>query len=185
MTCAIHEHGYWVGSEGLPHVHDADLASGMAEFLDGMSVVDLGCGDGFYVGKIPATEIAGFDGNPDTPTVTGGQCGVADLTDPAMDVGQWDAVLFLEVGEHIPPEHEATVIANVAKTSRRLIVVSWAQPGQGGHGHVNCLFTDDVRERFKAYGFVCDEVTTLRLRHRATVSWFQTNLLVLTKETTQ
>ena len=43
-----------------------------------------------------------------------------------------DWVLCLEVAEHIPLEHEDTLINNLHQHNRIGIVVSWAQKGQGG-----------------------------------------------------
>jgi hypothetical protein len=41
------------------------------------------------------------------------------------------------VAEHIPPEYESIFIENLISCNRKGIILSWAIPGQGGHGHFN------------------------------------------------
>ena len=183
MHCTIHTRGYWLGSEDLPHKRDEAVVDTLADILAGKTVVDLGCGDGFYVRALgDRLNIHGFDGNPNTQEVAGDLCGVADLTEESFDVGQYDAVLCVEVGEHIPDEYEATVIRNIVKTARDMIVITWAQPGMSGHGHVNCQYTDTIRRKFQEYGFACDDAATALLRFSGQTPWFKLNSLVLRKE---
>lgn len=183
--CEISKTGAWLGTEliKLPHIHDSALAAALADMLDGLTVVDLGCGLGDYVKAMESrVKIDGFDGNPNTPELTGGRCGTLDLSEPWNLEEPYDAAMLLEVGEHVPPEHETAVIDNAVKAARKLLVVSWATPGQSGHGHFNCRPIEYVTERFQERGWTLDVERTEVLRNAASVSWFKTNLLVFHKE---
>jgi hypothetical protein len=45
--------------------------------------------------------------------------------------------LNLQVLEHIPSQHEAVALSNLARAANEGMVLSWAVPGQAGHYHVN------------------------------------------------
>ena len=51
--------------------------------------------------------------------------------------GLHDAVLSLEVGEHIPEDYEDIYLENLDRHADKIIILSWAVPEQGGFGHVN------------------------------------------------
>src|SRR5512139_1420918 len=131
--------GSWLREGG--HQYDPILSGGIATVLSGkgvQTVIDIGCGDGSYIRHLKAFgfDCAGYDGNPLTEQITGGLCHVADFSEP-QQLGLYDAVLSLEVGEHIPAEFENVYLANVAAHAEKIIIMSWAVPGQGGYGHVN------------------------------------------------
>ena len=104
------------------HIVDTSFGSALARMLKQnniTSVTDLGCGTGSYVEMISELGIKaqGFDGNPDTKTLdsSGGLCvGPVDLTKERF----WnttDAVISIEVGEHIPAELEAAFLVVLQK----------------------------------------------------------------------
>merc|ERR1712032_1563213 len=106
---------------------------------------------------------------------------VADLTSPLRLGFQYDAVLSLEVAEHIPAgAPEAAFVANLDRHCRRLLVVSWGN--QGGHGHVNNRESEYVVQRFEniagAGRYMIDWVATWRLRDAASFAWFKETLHV-------
>lgn len=179
-SVAVDASGVWTGTADLPHVHDDALAAALAEMLAGRSVVDFGCGDGSYVRTLRAhgVEVEGYDGNPDTVALTDGLCRVADLRYPCR-FGQWDAVLCLEVGEHIPARHEEMVFDNVTRHARDTIVLSWAPPGQEGCGHVNCRPPNYILEKLATRGFGLDAKATMALREAAGLAWLRANILVV------
>ncbi len=59
-----------------------------------------------------------------------------DLTVLRTDWPSYGVAVCLEVGEHLPLEHSATLVGNLAQMADS-IVFSAAQPGQEGPGHVN------------------------------------------------
>lgn len=82
----INTNGYWENEhvEG-GHYDDYKLIPHLIEFLKNEkaeSIVDLGCGNGYYVKEMRKAGLNadGFDGKPNTPTITGNICGVFDLS---------------------------------------------------------------------------------------------------------
>ena len=97
---------------------------------------------GHYVQDMRKSELncIGFDGNPNTPILSNNTCLVADLTTKNLKLNngkKYDWVLSLEVGEHLPKEHEKTFLDNITNHAKKGIVLSWAKKNQGGLGHIN------------------------------------------------
>jgi hypothetical protein len=89
-------------------------------------------------------------------------------------------VLCLEVAEHIHRRFEATLLDNVDRYCSRMVVISWAIPGQRGRGHVNCRPNSYVFEQFRGRGFELLPEMTFALREAAEddVRYFRNTLLV-------
>jgi SAM-dependent methyltransferase len=161
------------------HYFDARLAEALAEFFAGGSVADLGCGEGRYVRHFRQRGLTcdGFDGNPDTPRFEP-SCQVLDLSRPVQLGRLYDWVLSLEVGEHLPAVYEEVFLDTLHRHNRLGIVLSWAVPGQGGHGHVNERPNWYLRARLSARGYAHDPTAEQRLRAAATYPWFPNTLMV-------
>ncbi len=188
-SLSIHEHGYWVGTGAdAEHQFDPALAKSIALFFQNeqaRSVVDLGCGMGLYgiVVMNFGIDCEGYDGNPDTPALTGGYGQVADLSQ-VIDLGKtYDWVLSLEVGEHLPKEFEENFIKNLHQHNTKGIVLSWAVKGQGGYGHFNCQNNDYIKEIMADYGYENDLVAETMLRTEAMLSWFKNTIMVFRRGT--
>jgi 2-polyprenyl-3-methyl-5-hydroxy-6-metoxy-1,4-benzoquinol methylase len=176
--------GYWQGY--CPHAYDAPLAKALAAFFrerKAKTIVDLGCGEGKYVSLLRKEGFAcdGFDGNPDTPTLTDGGCEVLDLAMPFVFANSYEWILTLEVGEHIPAEYEANFLGNLEKSCTKGIVLSWAIKGQGGHGHFNEQDNDYVKAQFFERGFTNDEGAENFLRKKSSLRWFANTIMVFLK----
>ena len=180
-----HKTGVWIGEDAQKwHVFDDKLADAIAKFFVGEkadSVIDFGCGMGGYMKVIHDMGILcdGVDGNPATPELTGGLGKVLDFSVP-VDLGRtYDWVLSLEVGEHLPPQHETTFIENLVKHAREGILLSWAC--QNGPGHFNMRENDYVKGRMKEYGYISDPIAEKFLRKRCNVHWFRNTVMVFRK----
>ena len=181
----ISDKGYWIGSEAKSqHCHDSRLANALTTFFqrectDG-NIVDLGCGMGNYVKHFRSKGLVadGFDGNPNTPTLTDGVCGIRDLSEPFRFSEPYNWVMSLEVGEHLPKQFETTFIENLHNNNKRGILLSWAVVGQGGHGHVNERNNDYIRERIETLGYCSDMAAESELRAAASLSWFKNTIMV-------
>lgn len=179
----IGETGVWIRAQSRHHRLDTGLAAALVEYYQtrGGNLLDIGCGDGAYVRHLRAAgiECDGYDGNPDTPVLTGGMCGVADFSQP-VSLGLYDWVLSLEVAEHIPPEYESEFIDNLHRHNRRGIVLSWAIPGQGGAGHVNERFNSYVWALLTGLGYQSKSAAERVLRAAITdyCFWFRQSLMV-------
>ncbi|CAE8644843.1 unnamed protein product, partial [Polarella glacialis] len=103
----------------LNHVVADDLfASVLAEkvLTSASSLTDLGAGVGQFghslKARLPNLAYYGYDGGGNVEEFTSGYVSFADLTVP-LSLKQTDWVFSSEVGEHIPNQHEAQVIANI------------------------------------------------------------------------
>ena len=79
----IRNNGIWEGVN-VNHHNDSHLSAYLVTFLkleNVKSVVDFGCGNGYYVKVLSENNIniIGFDGNPNTPELTNNTCKVLDL----------------------------------------------------------------------------------------------------------
>jgi hypothetical protein len=90
-----------------------------------------------------------------------------------------DVVLCLEVGEHVPKESEALLLDKICQHAKEKIILSWAIPGQGGFGHVNCQSNEYIVAQMKARGWHIDWDESNYLRERCSgCSWFENTLMV-------
>jgi len=123
------------------YVRSAELITNVLhERLGPKRVVDLGSGCGVY-GHFLArkgVDVTSIDGVlPPLEHSFGVRTHVRDLTVPFDNVwGDFDFALCLEVAEHIPEPLSGAFLDNILRFSPRL-VLSAAQPNQGGHHHVN------------------------------------------------
>ena len=146
-------------------------------------IYDIGAGAGFYTAFMNRfiNHVYGFDAKVHTEISLARiyKMDVSEMHD--WDI-QSDATLCLEVGEHIEPKHEATVLDNIANSATKKIIMSWAIPGQGGFGHVNCRENDYIIAQMEARGWKHnpDESDFLRARCSG-CSWFENTLMVFDK----
>lgn len=184
---SISANGFWVGLEaGSQHFHDSSLAKSLVEFFKGEKpdhVVDFGCGMGDYVKTLRSNGIqtSGFDGNPNTPELTKNVCGVLDLSVPKQFDKQFDWVMSLEVGEHLPSQFEDIFIMNLHNNNKCGIVLSWAVKGQGGHGHFNEQSNDYIKTKICKLGYINDIESENKLRKDSSFSWFKNTIMVFRK----
>ena len=178
--------GAWTDPDERHHKFDAGLAGSLAEFFSRygfyhplVDIIDLGCGPGRYVKSLNDCSkfvlAVGYDGNPNLRFIDGSACMVCDLTKEPYLCEAKDWILCLELGEHVPVEYEEAVWGHLgqAKTG---VIISWAPPGQGGHGHFNCREPAYIGEKMAELGFV--EGKPDFFRNRSTLPWFKTNLRV-------
>ena len=181
----IHERGYWTDRhETDTHVCDEPLCTAIIEmYKDVKTAVDIGCGNGQYTRNMidAGIDCKGFDGSPLTPEITEGLCKEMDFSIPT-DVGQFELVLCLEVGEHIPAKYEEVFIDNICRASMKHICLSWALEGQAGWGHVNCRNNDYVINELDKRGFKYKPEETLSLRKSTGANpylwWFKDTVMV-------
>ncbi len=157
----------------------------LAEYFQPKTVLDIGCGKGIYLRlfeSLGADEIIGTDGvDPATTVLRDDQYIRHDLHEP-LDLGKtFDLVMCLEVLEHLDPAVTSLAFDSIARHADNRIIFSVAEPGQNGHGHINCIPMDRVLDLWAERGWVPDLIETLGLRAISTMSWFRRNLLVLRK----
>ena len=168
-------------SIGGNDVLDESLVQQLRELYKGGNVLDLGCGLGQYGEALQNLGIdwTGYDGAENVEEVTSGLVHYMDLSKAHWLGKQYDWVMSLEVGEHLPKSMTSTFVENVKRHAKCGLVLSWAIPGQGGHHHVNELSNADVIsiiENDSELRF--DKVATALLRKHASVDWLQQTLMV-------
>jgi len=162
------------------HSFDEPLADALSVFLlseNAKSVIDIGCGSGDYVRHLRKAGFAvwGVDGNPKTPEFCEG-CDASDILGDKRWISDW--VLCLEVGEHIPPNHEAKFLQVITEGANHGIVLSWFPTEGHGIGHVNPRDNLYVQNKMSERGFAFLPEPTERFRKAATLWWFQSSLQV-------
>ena len=182
-----HPNGYWMG-EGVQEFHyfDRSLADELVFFFEREKVkivADFGCGMGDYVKFLNEHRITceGFDGHPDTEKITGGFASVIDLSETFNLGRKFDWVLSLEVGEHIPKSSENAFIENIVRHAKNGIILSWAIPGQGGHGHLNEQTNESIKMTMSRYGYSNDLQSERLFRLVSHLPWLQNTLMVFRK----
>jgi len=86
--------------------------------------------------------------------------------------------MSLEVGEHIPSEFEQTFLDNLVVNKPKMIIVSWAIPGQVGDGHVNCQPNSYIEAQMKLRGYAINNAISMQLRSRSSLWWFKNTIMV-------
>lgn len=184
---SINEKGYWETDNAIGHITDMGLLIGIYSMFINKninSVVDFGCGMGEYAKffKDKGKYVAAYDGNPNTYELTNGIGKVLDLANPFNLDEQYDCVLSLEVGEHIPKEYEQVYIDNLCNHSKKYVLVSWAVVGQDGDGHVNCQNNDYVINEFNKRGYSYNHIISNELRTTVTkATWFRNTIMFFEK----
>jgi predicted O-methyltransferase YrrM len=187
----INDRGFWDCNSADYHVFDKSVCEGIIQFCKKNKIntlVDFGCGTGDYVQNLIENNIQceAYDGNPNTELLTNGLGKTLDLSYKINLNKQFDCVLSLETGEHIPKEFEQIFIDNICKHTGKHVILSWAVEGQPGTGHFNCKNNDYIIEQFLKRGFIFQKETSLKLRNFATVAtWFKNTILVFQKTNKQ
>lgn len=119
-----------------------------------MKIIDVGCGPGIYVKALRdlGFEVDGIDPDPRCPER---QVSMFDVE------GKYDLAICLEVAEHIDPNEADNIVKKLTELAPT-IIFSAAQPGQGGHGHINCQPKEYWEHKFGKLNFVLDRDLTNR-----------------------
>lgn len=151
------------------------------------SLLDVGAGTGTWLRaaqKADVSDLMGVDGVP----VGGRQIWVdpalilhRDLRAPLALGRVFDAVLCLEVAEHLP-DISAHVLIESLTTHADLIFFSAAPPGQLGEGHINCQWPAYWQTLFNKHGFSCSDELRPSMWNDPTIEpWYRQNLFVAHK----
>ena len=130
-------------------------------------VYDAGCGIGSYLEGFASLgcEIAGCELHWDiagefAAEPVRGVVRSHDLATPLREPIHSDLTLSIEVAEHIDAAHASVVARNICGVSSRYIVMTAAEPGQRGHGHINCQPKEYWEWKFGNNNFVLDKELT-------------------------
>lgn len=171
-----HPHGQSHALAYGHHMADAGLVGWLDAFLRPQkgrhfSVNDYGCGLGqlghALLARDPQHRYWGCDAG-DSMELSGGF--VHSCKADQMPMADW--VVSLEVGEHIPAAGEANYLHALDAAACRGIILSWAAPGQGGHGHVNTQAASSFVPKVEAMGYRVSTELTNAIRDNASLAWF-------------
>jgi tryptophanyl-tRNA synthetase len=173
--------GIWNKEDAAHHQSSLKLAKWLVTYLPkDVPVIDFGCGTGYYMGYLESQGFAaiGLDGNlPDVPLCS--NFIKRDLTE-LMKFANKYSVVSLEVGEHLPKQFQENFTYNLTSNCEKHLVLSWAEIGQPGIGHVNCRSQEDVIQDIESRGFKLNVTATYEARCNVdkNTDWFERTLLI-------
>ena len=160
---SIHSNGDCEGLEARrQHKYDDSLGVSLTHFFKNEnvnSVLGFGCGMGNYVKTFRENNInaVGFDGKPNNLP------NVLDVSVPIQFVQQFDWIIALEAGEHLPEQSEDIFIQNLHNNNKYGIVLSWALNGQN----------NDIKSKICELGYINDIESENNLRNDSTMMVFR------------
>jgi SAM-dependent methyltransferase len=168
------------------HLHMASLCpvgilDAVVDRWHPQSFLDVGCGTGRAMEYLSrrGVECLGVEGSAaaiaHSPVKR--QIRMANLNQPLNLGRRFDLVWSFEVAEHIHPKFTETFLNSLASHGDR-IVMSAAQPGQGGVGHFNEQPLSYWIQRMSRRGFVLDAPFTEQLH--ALADPFSGNMMAFT-----
>jgi 2-polyprenyl-3-methyl-5-hydroxy-6-metoxy-1,4-benzoquinol methylase len=149
------------------------------ELFHPASVLDVGCGTGVSLDYFKKRGVDAYG-------MEGSALAISKAQNPllikqydlhtSIDLSRkFDLVWCFEVAEHIHPRHVSNLLETLTNHGDR-ILLSAAQPGQGGLGHLNEQFPEYWIEKMSAYGFALDAINVRK--YRQLPDHFASNILV-------
>lgn len=162
------------------------LADTLWRYVQPKSVMDLGCGMGFFLKSCAdrGATIRGIDGDWSkeiSPVVPKSAITHADLNHPLKSRKRFDMAASIEVAEHLKPERSEGFVADLCKLSD-IVLFSAGIPHQGGAGHINLRYQHEWAEMFAGRGYACFDPIRRRMAAMADIyPWFSQNILLYIK----
>ncbi len=158
------------------------------EQINPESLVDVGCGTGTWLSIFKdhgVTDVLGIDGDyvdRATLEVPATEFLAHDLTKPLRINRQFDLVVSLEVGEHLPAASAETFVDSLTQLGP-VILFSAAIPFQGGTNHVNEQWPDYWVKLFETRGFVAIDSLRKHLWQNDTIEfWYAQNIMFFAQQ---
>ncbi len=150
----------------------------LMELFHPQSVIDAGCGDGWFLREFAAhgvTRLVGVEPNVDS--IAAGEHVKYDLSTPLRMSERFDLCLCLEVAEHLPEASAGTLVDSLCALSDT-VVFSAAIPKQGGNGHLNEQWASYWVEKFNDRDYTATDYLRWRLwADKRVEPWYAQNIL--------
>lgn len=143
------------------------------------TMLDVGCGPGgmISVAQRRGLQVLGIDGDP---FVASADVGTHDYTAGPLElVGPYDLIWCVEFVEHVEAQYQDNYLATF--DAGRVLFLTAAYPGQGGHHHVNEQPERYWRELLAAHGWVEDLEATQWVRQNGAIPFARMTGMVFTK----
>ena len=183
--------GCWHSCSFNDYEYDYGITRGLlflCRTLELDTVLDLGCGPGYYVSDLQKEKISaiGYDGNPHTEKLSSliiskdsrHPCGKVDVTEELTVGHPYDLVLFLNVGEYIPPQFQERILTNLSACTGRYLIINWESCNTGDKRIVNALSEEVLVKKLEQQGFILDKLATKVMRDHALKKENKEGLLV-------
>lgn len=139
----------------------------LCEKFEVKSVLDVGCGMGHAIGEFLkyCDDVFGVEGSQFVYHNSPYKKNIKFhdfTTGPASIEKTYDLCWSCEFVEHVEEEYRDNFLESFSKC--KYLAITYAEPGQDGHHHVNCQPKEYWIENLKRYGFRYDENLTEELK---------------------
>ncbi len=156
----------------------------VVSLLQPASVVDVGCGEGFWLqafSNCAVRSILGIDGDyidRRRLVIPPERFIAADLSHRISVPGTFDLAICLEVTPYLSQDAGDALVATLAAAAP-VVFFSAALPGQGGDNHINEQWPSYWIERFSARGYTMIDAVRPQIREDSRVAWYyRQNLMI-------
>lgn len=165
--------------------YEIELIKSIVNEFNIKSVMDIGCGMGYQldyiIDDLGLTLSVGIEGHPYAVenNLQKNNVILHDYsTGPCIKISdkEYDLAWSSEFLEHIKEEDLPNVIHSFSRC--KYIMFTCAVPGQGGHHHVNCQFSNYWIQLLEKFGFNYMKETTEKYRELAKYPYFKTTGLI-------
>jgi hypothetical protein len=183
-TTSLYDESFFIERKDGSYNSAQQIVPLLRNLIGMKSVCDVGCGIGTWLAAFieeGVSDVLGMDGE----YVDKKMLQIPSLAFLSTDLNRhfsvdrtFDAVISLEVGEHLTPERAEGFVKDLTALSK-VIIFSAAIPGQGGTGHINEQWPDYWEKLFKQNGFVCVDAIRQTIWNNETIEvWYRQNMFV-------
>jgi SAM-dependent methyltransferase len=175
MSAALYGPAFFQGRSHTVTQSAQAVIPHLKALLNPQSVLDVGCGQGEWLETFGIADSLGVDiAAPEREGFIRW-----DITYPMYHLRDFDIVLCLEVGEHLPEEYADTLIDTIVRHVGHAAVFGAAVPGQHGTGHINCQPHEYWHDKFAARSYEVFDVIRPLIANDARVSpWYRNNMFL-------
>lgn len=147
------------------------------------TIIDVGCGEGWWAVEFAkhGCDVTGMDGGWHGKHQLGENFIPHNLADPIPAFDKFDAVVCLEVAEHLRPARARTFINDLCDLTNPdgFVIFSAAIPGQGGTGHINEQWPGYWSKLFNENGFAVNSDFRFGIWDDDRIeNWYRQNLMI-------